>query len=326
MSMNECFKNSVLEIITNGIEVSPRGIKTKELIAPRIVLENPRDRIVTFEERSTDIFYAVGEFFWYLSGSNKLDFIKYYAPSIGKFSDDCETLNSAYGYNIFSRWGDQWLECINILRNDKDSRHAVIFIREPNDVMKNTKDSICTNCVMFLIRENRLHMTVSMRSNDLFVGGIFDFFCFTMLQELMSIELGVELGHYVHVPNSLHIYENWFEVAKKIMNSGKSVIDGEMKPMKFMNEDMWDEIADVLKYEKMIRTEPIEIVGVIKEELEMTIGISHYWVELLTVLIFKRFFIEEDYNKCEEIIQKLNNKLFAELLRRKLIAQSKKTA
>src|SRR3989337_1598262 len=92
-SANDCFKDAIHNILSYGFDVAPRGIKTKELIAPSIILTNPRNRIVTFEERGTDIFYALGEFFWYLSGSNKLDFIKYYAPSIVKFSDDGETLN-----------------------------------------------------------------------------------------------------------------------------------------------------------------------------------------------------------------------------------------
>ena len=328
MTINQYFKNSVREIMTNGIEVSPRDIKTKELIAPRIVIENPLNRIVTLEERSTDIFYSLGEFFWYLSGSNKLDFIKYYAPSIGKFSDDGKTLNSAYGHNIFYKYGfDQWEACKNILKKDKNSRHAEIFIRQPSDLLKNTKDAICTNVLTFLIRDNKLHMTSYLRSNDMIVGFVYDVFCFSMLQELMSIELGVELGNYVHISNSLHIYEQWFEVAKKIMDSGNSAFYGNMKPMQFVKEEIWDEIADVLKYEQMIRTEPIKLVEIIKQEFEITIEISRYWVELLLVLIFKRFFMKEDYNKCETIIQDLNsNKLFAELLRRKLIAKNKKTA
>jgi len=320
--MNKYFKNVISDIINNGLEVSPRGIKTKELISPRILLEDPRNRIVTFEDRNTDIFYAIGEFFWYLSGSNKLDYIQYYAPSIGKFSDDEKTLNSAYGYNIFYKWFNQWSKCIDILKKDKDSRHAVIFIREPQDLLKITKDSICTNNLSFLIRNNKLFMTVQMRSCDCCVGLIFDMFCFTMFQELMAIELQVELGEYIHIANSLHIYENWFEIANKIINNDQENISGKMKLMRFVNKNIWDEIADILKYEQMIRTESIETVNLIEEELYTTLQTSNYWADFLFVLIFKRYF-KIDYNRCETIINHLeknsHNFLFAELLRRKIV-------
>jgi thymidylate synthase len=46
-----------------------------------------------------------------------------------------------------------------------------------------------------------------MRSNDLFLGLPYDVFLFTFLQELMSIELGVQLGTYFHYAGSMHAYD-----------------------------------------------------------------------------------------------------------------------
>jgi len=316
---NNCFKETIKEINNHGNIVSPRNIVTKELIAPKIMIYFPRNRVVCFEDRKTDIFYALGEFFWYLSGSNSLDFIKYYASSIVKYSDDGQTLNSAYGYNIWNRWFDQWERCKDILKKDNYSRHAIIFIRGPEDLLKNTKDSVCTNTVHFLIRDNKLNMIVNMRSNDFCVGFVFDVFCFTMLQELMSIELNVELGEYHHVASSMHIYENWFNKAESIANSDP-VFSGKMNKMNFIN-NIEDEILDILKYEQMIRTEPINIVKTIKEELFTTLNISSYWIEILQILCFKRFLAEKNINECEDVISFLkesNNELFVFLLKEKL--------
>ena len=326
ISINRIFTQATREIM-NGATVSPKRIHTKELLAPKIILEDPQNRIVTFIDRSTDIFYAIGEFFWYLSGSNSLDHIAYYAPSIINYSDDNKTLNSAYGYNIFYKWVNQWEECKRILLSDNDSRRAIIFIREPSDLTKITKDSVCTNTMHFLIRENKLYLIVNMRSNDFYVGFIFDVFCFTMLQELMSIELNIKLGSYIHIANSLHIYENWLDVASKIVKSQLKQMIGKMKPMYFCS-NVQNEIADILKYEQMIRTEPIEIIHLIEEDLYNTILISSYWTDILLVLVFKRYFSKGDYNKCKLIIKHLaynsNNNLFAELLRRKLDVKSQK--
>ena len=305
-SNNYAFRETALEIMEHGLDVIPRGMRTKELLAKTIVLKDPRNRIITFASRKTDIFYAIGEFFWYLSGSNSLEQIRYYAPSIEKFSDDDITLNSAYGYNIFFKWFDQWQACIRILSADENSRQAIIFIREPKDLISKTKDQICTNTLHFLIRNNKLNLIVNMRSNDFYVGYIFDSFCFTMLQELMAIELGIDVGSYFHFASSLHLYEKSFGSVNAIENE-LPLYDGSMKKMSFFNQNIWGEIADILKYEKMIRTEEIRVIRTIEDELSTTLQIHPYWASILFVLIFKRYLIEMDYNSCRQVIANFNS-------------------
>ena len=48
------------------------------------------------------------------------------------------------------------------------------------------KDIPCTVSLQFLIRENKLHLFVNMRSNDVFLGLPHDIFCFTMIQEIIA--------------------------------------------------------------------------------------------------------------------------------------------
>ena len=74
-------------------------------------------------------------------------------------------------------------------------------------MVKESKDINCTVCLQFFIRNNKLHMTTYMRSNDLWMGFPYDVFQFTNMQVLMSMELGVELGTYTHISGSLHLYK-----------------------------------------------------------------------------------------------------------------------
>ena len=60
---------------------------------------------------------------------------------------------------------------------------------------------------MLKVRGGRLEWTQIMRSNDLVRGFPHNVVQFTYLQELMAAWLGLGLGHYTHVSDSLHVYE-----------------------------------------------------------------------------------------------------------------------
>ena len=217
-SAEQAFHLVLDEIKNKGIETFPRGLRIKELINCCIEIENPRDRIVYCPERAMNMAYAFGELIWYLSGDNDLSTMEYYSKFMKDCSDDGKTLNSAYGYRIFTGKHslipfNQWENVKRILSEDKDSRQAIIHLHTPND--KKTKDEVCTLTLQFFIRNDKLDMITTMRSNDIYLGFVYDVFCFTMLQEMMANELNVEIGKYYHNAGSMHIYENRFELLER---------------------------------------------------------------------------------------------------------------
>jgi len=226
-------------ILDYGIESSPRGLKIKELINFTAILTNPRARLLKSEARGNVYKYSVAELLWYLRGSNSLEEIAFYAPTLRQFSDNGETLNSAYGERIFGTHKDfpnQWKNVVSKLVSDRDTRQAIININYAEDQNRATKDVTCTLNLQFFIRENRLHMITHMRSNDFVLGNLHDTFCFTMFQELLLIDLrledrsfnDVELGYYIHNVGSAHIYERHFTKVKNIINEA----DMRYEPMK----------------------------------------------------------------------------------------------
>lgn len=213
---------------------SPRGQEIKEILVPRLVLTNPRNRLLRNDTRDPNYGFAVGEFLWYWRGSNKLDEMTYYNKRMPNFSDDGVTLNSAYGY-ILKGMGrddctpgavdDQWAIAIRTLKKDPDSRRAVLQIHSPYHQFladeHGSKDVPCTLSLQFFIREGQLHCHANMRSNDVHWGLTYDLFSFTLFQECMLLELQemypeLKLGRYFHTAGSLHIYQRHYDMTQKM--------------------------------------------------------------------------------------------------------------
>lgn len=205
-SVNEAWEYWYNQLaMQKGDSASRDGAVTGEIINAITVIDDPKDNLVTSPIRKLSHKYAIGELLWYLSGSNKLDAIANYSKAWNKLSDDGETVNSAYGYRIFEKFGfDQWEHVKGLLKADPNSRQAVIHIKEPNP--KKTKDLPCTVALQYFIRDGKLYATTYMRSNDIWLGFPYDVFTFTCLQIKMAFELGVGIGSYTHIAGSLHLY------------------------------------------------------------------------------------------------------------------------
>lgn len=206
-------------LAAQGFEDSSRdGVVVGEFLDAVMVVEDPTRNIVTSKIRNMPMRYAVGELAWYLSGSNKVRDIAQYAKKWAEISDDGETNNSAYGYRIFYKFGfDQWEFVKELIKRDPNTRQAVIHIKDAS--IAPTKDTPCTVYLQFFLRDNKLNLSVHMRSNDIWMGVPYDMFSFCFLQVKMAMELGVEVGTYTHYAGSLHMYKRDYDVALKNMDA-----------------------------------------------------------------------------------------------------------
>lgn len=198
-----------------NIMSSRDGDVVGEILNAVTVISDPTKNIMRNRIRNLPMKYAVGEMLWYLSGNNNLSEIRKYTKAWDRMSDDGKTVNSNYGWCIKHKYGfNQWQYVKELLQKSPETRQAVIHIKTADDTP--SKDVNCTVCLQFFIREGKLHATVYMRSNDIWMGFPYDVFQFTCMQILMSMELGVEIGTYTHVAGSLHLYkrdlkEDWDE-------------------------------------------------------------------------------------------------------------------
>ena len=218
--INTIYKDMIQDVYTKGLETSPRNMKVKELLGYSVVLD-PNDNVITLPGVATNLDYAKEELLWYLNGTNRIDFSDRIKRVWSRYSDDGETVNSNYGNRLFGKNEkmniNQWEWAKNKLREDSDSRQALMNINSYFDKEKPTKDFPCTIGIQAFIRENKLHWVVLMRSNDIFKGFRNDMYCFTELQKRMAEELKVEVGDYHHFASSMHLYEQDFDKAKKVL-------------------------------------------------------------------------------------------------------------
>lgn len=264
-----------------------RGI-TCEVFGIILELKNPRARLSRTETRGKT-FSALGEFLWYLSRKNELDFIKYYIPHYKKESDDGKTIYGGYGtrlFNFIRKDGPDFLSFFNrrynqidtvidLLKRKPTTRRAVIQLFDVSDIVKKRKEIPCTCTLQFVIRDNRLCMYTSMRSNDAFYGLPHDIFCFTMLQEIVARALNVELGSYHHSVASLHLYEDKKGIVEEYLNEGfQSTLDY-MPSMPL--GDPWGAISTVLMYEEKIRNNKLK-------DNQLNTNIDSYWADIIRLL------------------------------------------
>ena len=95
---------------------------------------------------------------------------------------------------------------------DKDTRQAIIRFNLPEHCWIGNKDFTCTLTGNFLIRDDKLLLTMVMRSNDVVYGLAYDlpWFCSLMdkmLEELKPTYPNLQKGTYTHFAHSLHMYD-----------------------------------------------------------------------------------------------------------------------
>ena len=206
---------SLLHKLINGAYIKPRNIPCFELTNVQINVRNPLHNLIEHPHRNLSYRFAVAEWLWIYFGLNDLKTIERYNPRMKEFSDDGVILSGAYGPHISL----QWFRIINKFIEDRETRQAVISIYDNTKVKENTKDIPCTLSIQFLCRKNCLKTIVNMRSSDAWLGLPYDFFSFSMLANLMSHELKMDLGDITFNLGSSHLYESNLIQAKKVINS-----------------------------------------------------------------------------------------------------------
>ena len=194
------------KILLEGVDFD----NTKALFNVGFTIENPEQNMIMNRERNWNLKYAEAEWKWYLSGDRSIDKLgEIYGkipPIWEKMADSNRNVNSNYGYQ-WQRNNQIDYACAK-LRQNKDTRHAAISIYDAKEWSSYKKDTPCTYAVQFTILNDKLNMSVLMRSNDLWYGFCNDQYQFSMLQQLVAKRLSIETGTYYHHAHNLHLYNN----------------------------------------------------------------------------------------------------------------------
>jgi len=203
---NKAYEALLNESITNGVDFD----NTKAIFNCGFYIKNPLDNHITNKERNWSLEYAEAEWQWYLSGDPSIDKL---GELYGKIPPIWERMADSDG-NVNSNYGYQWQRnhqldyVVAKLKDNPNTRHAAISIYDCKEFETYRKDTPCTYAVQFTVLNNKLNMSVVMRSNDLWYGFCNDQYCFSMLQKLVSERTGYEIGTYYHFAHNLHLYND----------------------------------------------------------------------------------------------------------------------
>jgi thymidylate synthase len=224
---------AVAEVLRSGHRVDG-DTPYAELLNQMLCQEDVRRRVLSTPRSSFSPAIAVARLIWHLSRRSALDAIEFYEPRARLFSDDGRVLpGSNTGARIFGGEDgvDQIGGLISRLAEDASSRRATAVVWRPRDATRASRDIPCTLAITCHLRAGALITTVTMRSNNALRLLPYNLFEFTMLAELIAVELGVEPGPYWHNALSLHVFDADEAKAAQLFGHGEAVDGQRMPPM-----------------------------------------------------------------------------------------------
>jgi len=225
-SFAQAYYTSLKNLMVTGKVNHARGTTSREYLDTCLVVEDPRQCLYTHAVRGSQNKYLAAEFMWYFLGRNDVQYISKHAKFWNQIQNPDGTANSAYGYLIFNVKNhaglSQYQWALNSLLADSNTRQAVMHFNMPMHQYTENKDFVCTMYANFHIRENKLHLSVFMRSNDAIWGTPTDvaFFCALQMQMLSHLRTkypDLELGQYSHTANSYHIYDRHYDLVESML-------------------------------------------------------------------------------------------------------------
>ncbi len=192
-----------------------RRLPTVELLHVAFSLRDPRQRWILSRRPALNPAFALAEVVWIVNGLADAGFLTYWNSRLSLYAGDGDTYHGAYGRRLRHHFGvDQLVRAAEALRADPDSRQVALQIWDPkcdlplSDGSPVDPDIPCNVTSLLKVRRGRLEWLQVMRSNDLMLGLPHNIIQFTSLQEVLAGWIGVELGEYHQISDSLHVYED----------------------------------------------------------------------------------------------------------------------
>ena len=195
------------ESLYNKIDKQPAGPNgTKAIYNECFTIKDTSKLVVKTPWRNFKDSYAEKEWKWYLSGNRNAEDIAKCAKIWYDHMDENGNVNSNYGWQWWRN--DQYRYVVEQLKYNRFSRRAVITIYDGKEWEEYEKDTPCTLAIKFYCKADPrvIHMSVVMRSNDLWFGFCSDAYCFMKLHESICADLNAIQGEYTHYAQNLHLY------------------------------------------------------------------------------------------------------------------------
>jgi len=218
---NDAFHDLYWRIVRDGVDFAG----TKALFNVGFEIQYPAANAIVDSKikRNWSLEYANAEWQWYLSGDRniaKLGELYGKVPAIWeRMADEQGNVNSNYGYQWKRGYNhkSQLDYVIELLNDNPETRQAAISIYDGKEHPDYKTDTPCTYAIQFTVLDNKLNISVVMRSNDLWYGFCNDQYQFSNLQLLVAQRTGYDVGTYYHFAHNLHLYNDKLPEQEEMM-------------------------------------------------------------------------------------------------------------
>lgn len=195
---------------------------------------DPQVDAVMFADKDTEYFgpnaftfdKAAKTMQWYFDADRNDKSILKHVPFFKRAMNSKKPyFNSNYGHYFFTK--GLLGACISELAENIHTRGATFMINTNQIIFSDDTDKLCTNSVSFRIRDNKLNMTVHMRSNHLLNMMPIDIFTFSIAYSIVFNELvlnrytNLSVGTYTHFADSMHIDSWQMPFLQQLVSIGK---------------------------------------------------------------------------------------------------------
>ncbi|MBH0113237.1 thymidylate synthase [Novosphingobium sp. YJ-S2-02] len=165
----------------------------------------------------------VVELLWFLRGDTNTAFLHEHGVTIwDEWADETGELGPVYGkqwrsWSDYSNHGnfrdiDQVANLTAGLKNDPYGRRHIVTAWNPADIDEMALPP-CHCLFQFFVADEKLSCHLYQRSADVFLGVPFNIASYALLVHLIALEVGLEVGEFVHSFGDVHLYENHVEQA-----------------------------------------------------------------------------------------------------------------
>ncbi|UMM76807.1 hypothetical protein [Klebsiella phage UTI-K4] len=216
-------------LLNKEFVIDKTGVKTIEIVGASFIA----DENLIFG--AVNDGYIARELEWYKSQSLFVKDIPGETPAIWKaIASKHGEINSNYGWAVWSSQNySQFANCAKELISNPDSRRGIMIYTRPQmqyDFERDgMSDFMCTNNVQYLIRDNKVHAVVNMRSNDVVFGYRNDYawqlYVLEQLTKLLNASgKNYSVGDIIWNVGSLHVYSRHFYLVDNYAHTGETHI------------------------------------------------------------------------------------------------------
>lgn len=150
-------------------------------------------------------------------------------------------------YTYHERFAHQLPWIYSEIKKNPFTRRATMNIRD-FEVDTSNDHPACLQSIGFYVRDGKLDMKVTMRSNDAVQATFMNAIGFIGLQQKVAGDLGYEVGSYTHTAYSFHAYERNLPLLKKYIKdiSYKSLEELTYNFTEFYGDLMREEVPSIM--------------------------------------------------------------------------------